>query len=101
MKQHQVTITKRKVRSEAIELEVKRFYVPGHVLKTKCPKCGSKYERDFGDEYLSYPTAGVTFSEHLCCYAQKDDGSYCEHEWEVDLRLDITLTAPQSRSEGT
>lgn len=82
------------------ELEVKRFCVPGTVLKTTCPKCGGAYKVDFDEDYLSYPTVGKPFKERFYCYAPTDDvGGVCEHEWEVLLQLDVVLTAPTSSKD--
>ena len=49
-----------------------------------CPKCQAPYERDFNEQYLSYPQANAPTEVTLYC------GS-CEHEWEVTMRLNITL----------
>lgn len=66
------------------DLDVKRFYIPGYKLEGPCPKCQAPYERDFNEQYLSYPQANAPTEVTLYC------GS-CEHEWEVTMRLNITL----------
>ena len=69
---------------------MKRFYVPGYILKTMCPKCGAAYERDFGEYYLSYPTANTPFEETLYCTNEIDEET-CGHEWDVTLQIDLSL----------
>lgn len=64
----------------------KRFYVPGHYLEGTCPKCGAEYERDFENDYLSYPRANTPIN--VDCYCQRDG---CGYDWSVTLRLNITL----------
>ena len=39
-------------------IDVKRFYLDGVIITCDCDKCGSILERDFGSDYLSYPTVG-------------------------------------------
>lgn len=62
----------------------KRFYLPGVLVKTVCPKCGKPNTRDMGDDYLSYPIAGKPFQIGAYCKS-------CEHEWKVTVILRITL----------
>lgn len=33
---------------------VKRLYLPGIVLRVKCPECGGHGELDFGEDYVSH-----------------------------------------------
>lgn len=66
------------------ELEVKRFYVPGFVLKDNCPVCGQERCIDFSQHYLSYPEANKPFNYTMYC----DD---CNKEWVVRLILKIGL----------
>ena len=56
--------------------ELKRCYVQGAVVKTKCPSCGHEMEVDFGDQYLSHPEVGEEDNVGFFC-----DG--CEKEWEA------------------
>ena len=67
----------------AIVVEQKRFYVPA-VLRSTCPTCGARYERDLEAAYLSEPPCGVPFTERLYC--QNGD---CAGVWNVSLRLDV------------
>ena len=69
------------------DLDVKRFYLPGVVIHSQCPKCGAEYARDMADSYLSYPTAGEPFA--YGCYCAREG---CEHEWEMMMRIDVTLS---------
>lgn len=68
-------------------LDVKRFYMPGVVLKAKCPHCGAEAEKDFETEYLSYPQAGGLQFEHM--YHEGPDGT--AHEFVVPIVLKVTL----------
>lgn len=70
--------------SQPFEIDVKRFYLPGVVLKERCPSCGAEALDDLGDRYLSYPTANVDFDHGMWC---KD----CGHEWKVKLHLRLEL----------
>ncbi len=72
--------------STSFDADKKRFYVPGQYLEGKCPKCNADYEHGFGDNYLSYPTANRPFDFVCRC----EDES-CEHEWHVELRLNINV----------
>lgn len=76
-----------------LDLEVKRFYVPGYKVRSTCPKCGGACVFDCGENYFSYPPIGKPFTETLYCNATLEDGGMCEHEFDVELRLDITLSA--------
>ncbi len=67
------------------EIDVKRFYIPGTKLTGECPKCGAKVAIDFGNEYLSYPSANEDFVYTTYCHK-------CEHEWPLTLRLDVKLS---------
>lgn len=67
------------------EVDDKRFYVPGVVLKSTCPECQAPASRDMGDDYLSYPKANTPIdsrSFHCEC---------CDHEWSAKIVLSITV----------
>jgi hypothetical protein len=66
------------------DTDVKRFGLPGVKLEGVCPKCQAPFSRDFTDQYLSYPRANETIQVGLYC-------GPCEHEWEVPMRLRVTL----------
>jgi len=65
------------------EFDIKRFHVP-YVLKTKCPKCGKKIERDYSDMYyLMFPRIGQVQENFWC--------DECDHEWSILLNLNVSL----------
>ena len=66
------------------ELGEKRFYLPGIKLKAKCPRCSAPWVRDMGDNYLSYPKVGTP----IVCSGY---GGECEHKWEYQLRIVVSL----------
>jgi hypothetical protein len=72
---------------EGVQLE-KRFYLPGITIKSKCPKCGTPWERDMGGDYLSYPTVGQPSNAYGYCRNEE-----CEHEWPVMVIVRVTLEA--------
>lgn len=69
---------------EAIELDIKRLYLPGVVLSAKCPKCGKKAKSDLGKDYLSYPSANVPIDHTMYC-------GKCDDGWteEIILRVGV------------
>jgi len=52
-----------KGQTEATE---KRFYFDA-ILKMKCPNCGKVMERDFNEDYLSYPEVGRGKEMEIYC----------------------------------
>lgn len=70
--------------SKGEELEIKRFYIPGAVIESECPKCNSPIEVDLGDEYLSYPVMGQPEEVSFYC----DD---CDHYWIVNVILELSI----------
>lgn len=73
-----------RLRGEGVELD-KRTYVPFRV-ESKCPNCGRIVKIDLTDDYLSYPVTGEVST---LGFGHCDDE--CQHEWEVDVILDVTL----------
>jgi hypothetical protein len=67
-----------------MEIDVKRFYVPGFSLEDKCPNCGALVKYDLSDSYLSYPLANEPMSHSFYC-------GDCEHEWERMILLTIKV----------
>ena len=66
------------------ELNVKRFYVPGFIIKSDCPNCGKEQDQDLGDQYLSYPSLGVPSKVHFACEpCPKGDSSYGDEDPEI------------------
>jgi len=76
---------------EGASIDVKRFYLPGVVIKDVCPKCGAPWEHDFGSRYLSYPTVGARVNAGGYCQE-------CDHEWEVMvvLKVSVELADPEA-----
>lgn len=65
----------------------KRTYLPGVVIKSKCPECDAPYVKDLENNYLSYPKVGQPYKLTGYC-------GQCDHEWplgEVVLNLTITM----------
>lgn len=70
--------------ADGFEIEVKRFYLP-FTIHSCCPACGLADECDLqAEQYLSYPAIGTPESVGFYC-------SECDHEWEVNVKLGITL----------
>lgn len=65
--------------------DIKRCYVPGVVINTNCPNCGEQIERDFGNQYLSYPRTGSWKKDAMYC-------TECDHEFTIELKLDVVAT---------
>jgi hypothetical protein len=75
-----------------LEIDVKRFYLPGVGLSSTCPGCGEGVAIYFTQTHcLSYPTANedteFTFYHGDC---SADDGGT---EWTVKIRLVVDLLA--------
>ena len=64
-------------------IDVKRFYLPGVEITTKCPKCGEEIKY-FGEDYLSYPIVGEIETLALYC-------SNCDINFLIDAKLNIEL----------
>lgn len=62
----------------------KRFYLPGCVVRSKCPKCGEMVDEDLGERYLMNPHFNTTEKVH---FFHDHDGSECWAEWDVDVVL--------------
>ena len=63
------------------EIDVKRFYLPINIT-TDCPHCRKTNEKDFYEDYLSYPSLGEPI----------EVWQYCEH-CEEEYNFKVTLTA--------
>jgi hypothetical protein len=75
---------------ESIEL-AKRTYIPGVVLRSRCPKCGAPWERDLSNDYLSYPETGRAERINAYCSAEPN-GEECGEEWVAGyVRVEITV----------
>jgi hypothetical protein len=87
------------------ELEVKRFYVPGVIVESTCPNCGSKKEKDLSVEYFDYPSINKSQDFYFYCEAEidkkkggkpntlnpEDKNHYCQTEWLVPLKLELSV----------
>lgn len=67
-----------------ISLDIKRFYIPGTKIIGNCPECGEYLEKDFDEQYLSYPSISKNNKEYMYC-------DECDNEAEIELRLNISL----------
>lgn len=70
----------------------KSTYLPGIVIKSKCPNCGAPYTQDMSDNYLSHPKVGEPYELHGYCNS-------CDHEWplgSVVLNLTVTVVGGNS-----
>jgi hypothetical protein len=74
--------------NEEVQLDVKRFYIPGYIIHSTCPKCGQEASNDFGDHYLSYPHTGI---QDYSFYCEDMEGNGCKHTWTVKIRLSVKL----------
>ncbi len=82
------------VECKEFEIDDKRFYMPGTRLVGNCPKCNASFEKDFGEEYLSYPKANAPMLVHLWCQE-------CNHEWTVTTKLEVKLElVPMEKTDG-
>lgn len=73
------------------ECEEKRFYLPGLVIKATCPECGDEMSRDYESDYFSYPKLNGVTEVTLYCGTSLDDGSDCNAELEVKVKLGVTV----------
>ena len=71
------------------ELPIKRFYVP-YAIEAVCPVCGQEVVKDLSIDYLSYPKPNRPMKVGLYC---DDDLSGCGHQFDVRVRLKISLEA--------
>lgn len=71
--------------NEPFEVDEKRMYLPGTKIAGECPACDEPFEKDFADEYLSYPTMNAVNDVSFYC-------AKCDHNWTVRLGLELTVT---------
>lgn len=71
-----------------VELPVKRLYLPGVRVKSKCPKCGKKQVWSGDQDYLSYPTLGAW--EEVSFYCDEGHEDDCV-EWSEKVKLVLTV----------
>lgn len=75
---------------EAVELEIKRCYLPGVRLSSLCPHCGEEITKDLGDEYLSYPKVGEVIKMPFY-HEYNNEDEWADHEWFESIVLDLTV----------
>lgn len=78
---------------KSFEMSEKRLYLPGCKIEATCPFCGEVVVQDFGERYLSYPTANKPFTETM--YHQGSDG--WGHEFSVRLVLGVSISIAETR----
>lgn len=66
------------------ELNVKRFYLPGVIVRSPCPKCQVSCSRHLGDNYLSYPRIGFPYNVGMYC-------DVCGDKFVVQIVVKITV----------
>lgn len=76
-----------------MNIDVKRFYMPGFTLKSTCPQCGVVAELDLSEHYLSYPNTGEQDFPMYHHNPHDEVGPYVHHEWKVRVRLVVRLEA--------
>jgi hypothetical protein len=67
------------------ELDIKRLYLPGLVIRDTCPNCGKECSNDLGEVSTSYPVINAPTTYTLYC------GDGCEHEWEIPIVIDMKI----------
>lgn len=83
-------------------IHVKRFHLPGLVVKAKCPTCGRFMTRDFGDRYESYPSANEDYGLDFNCDWDNggDDYGGCG-VFLVNARISLKLELVPDEDEDT
>lgn len=71
-----------------VEIDVKRFYLPGVSFSRPCPNCKAQVKREFEGNYLSHPSVGVEFQLHMWC-------NKCDHEFCIPAKLNLSLELPE------
>jgi len=66
------------------KIDVKRFYMPGLLIRDDCPSCGASEMKDMSHQYVSYPNIGAKILFGFYC-------DECEHEWEKNIIINITV----------
>jgi len=76
------------------ETSEKRFYFDAQ-LKMECPNCGEEMERNFNDNYLSYPKVGKKAKMSLYCHG-------CDKEFAFPYKvkaIDVVLEYDETKVE--
>lgn len=74
----------------SVEIEVKRFYIPGVTVYSTCPNCMKEHKFDFDNEYISYPVVNAPEKVHFYC-TDCDEAGEDVFEWTEELILRMTL----------
>lgn len=82
------------------ELDIKRLYLPGIIVKSACPKCGIRQEQDLDENYISSPTLGEVEEIYFSCDREVKDGKYCEGEWSVPIVLELKVRLATEEEAG-
>ena len=72
-------------------IDTDEMYLPGIIIKTKCPHCDSLVEIDLGNHYLSYPLIGEEDSVEVSHEYIDTDGDISEHVWDLAFELHIRI----------
>lgn len=70
-------------------IDVKRFYLSGIAIESKCPKCKESIEFSGDSEYISYPVIGE--KETVCLYCNN-----CNINYLLELELKISISFDKS-----
>lgn len=62
----------------------KRFYLPGCILSSDCPKCSKEVIQDFTNDYIAYPVSGKKDLQYFYC-------ADCDEEWSAPYQLTIEV----------
>lgn len=91
MSKHQPVEVVRAYADNVDGLDIKRFYVPGCTITSKCPKCGETDEMDLEQDYLSYPSLDKPTEVLFRCASANG----CETEWTglVQVSVEIKVVA--------
>lgn len=73
-----------------MRIDVKRFYMPGFVIRAVCPICEREVTMNLDGDYLSYPETG---EQDVRMYCEDEDGEMESHEFKVRVRLSVVLDA--------
>lgn len=78
--------------TEEYELQIKKCYLP-FAIEVQCPYCEVNNNKDFCDDYLSYPVTSVKEEIYVCC-------KECEEEFYFDVTLKLSLEVDNKTRKG-
>lgn len=77
----------------SLDMDVKRFYMPGVTFKSNCPHCGELQSKDMERHYLSYPKMNSPLQVHFYHETEEDaQGRSESHEWSETIILSIAIS---------